>query len=338
MDNMPLTDPLSIGTPFVEKSSVGMAEKSSKSFGWSSIQTFDGTLPFSEKIRNTLSLVLLIALVICFWQPLTDLYALTEQQAHYSHIVLIPWLSLYVLYLDRKTILSSKAWNPWLGSTVLGIGALLAWKADTAAYGENLLTVQTLALVMMCWGIFLFCYGAKAFRTFSFGLLVLLCMVPLPVEWLNAVIVFLQRYSTEATDITFSSLGVPFFRDGFIFSLPNIKIHVAQECSGIRSALSLVITSLVAGHFILRSAWAKLALVAIVVPLAIVKNAFRIVGLSLLANYVNPSFLTDSILHRAGGIPLFALSVVILLSLTWLLRTMEKRISCYPPDHLRAKV
>jgi exosortase/archaeosortase family protein len=72
--------------------------------------------------------------------------------------------------------------------------------------------------------------------------------------------------------------------------------------------------------------------VAVVVPLAIVKNAFRIVGLSLLANYVDPTFITDSALHRSGGIPLFLASLVVLLSLAWLLRRFEKKLGCFPVD------
>ena len=133
-------------------------------------------------------------------------------------------------------------------------------------------------------------------------------------------------------------LGIPYYRDGFIFGLPHLTIHIAEECSGIRSTLSLVITSLVAGHFFLRSWWGRSVLTMIVVPLAIIKNAFRIVGLSLLANYVDPSFITDSALHRYGGIPLFVVSLAILLSLAWLVRSMEKRTGYYLPDVMRAKV
>jgi exosortase len=151
-------------------------------------------------------------------------------------------------------------------------------------------------------------------------------MVPLPSFFLDAIIGFLQRSSAEATDVLFSLLGVPVFRQGFVFSLSNFTIHVAEECSGIRSALSLFITSLVAGYFFLRSAWMKGGLVAVVVPLAIVKNVFRIVGLSLLANYVDPTFITDSALHRSGGIPLFLVSLVVLFSLAWLLRRVENRL------------
>jgi exosortase/archaeosortase family protein len=81
----------------------------------------------------------------------------------------------------------------------------------------------------------------------------------------------------------------------------------------------------VAGHFFLRSLWGKIGIAGIVIPLAIVKNAFRIVGLTLLANYVDPTFITGSVLHRSGGIPLFVLSLIVLLSLVWLVRRCEKR-------------
>ena len=64
----------------------------------------------------------------------------------------------------------------------------------------------------------------------------------------------------------------------------------------------------------------------------IVKNAFRIVGLSLLANYVDPTFITDSVWHRSGGIPLFLLSLVVLFSLVWLLRRSERKFGYYIPD------
>ena len=289
------------------------------------LQALSQPLPFSLKTRNGLALLLLLAAVAGFWQTLLSLFSLTQQQEQYSHIVLIPFLSLYVLFLDRKAIFASREWSPWLGFLLIGLGALSYWSADAAIVAPDQLSMTIVALVLMCWGIFVSCFGITLCRKVSFGLLCLLFMVPLPSFLLDAIVGFLQRSSTEATDLLFSVLGIPVFRQGFLFSLSNFTIHVAEECSGIRSALSLFITSLVAGHFFLRSVGTKMGLVAVVVPLAIVKNAFRIVGLALLANYVDPTFITNSSLHRSGGIPLFLVSLILLLSFTWLLRRLEKR-------------
>jgi len=328
-DDMDLNDHLSITAPLEGRKPAG---ERINPLVEGPIQALSHPLPFSMKTRNGLSLLLLLAAVAGFWQPLVSLFSLTQQQEHHSHIVLIPWLSLYVLYLGRKAIFASREWSPWLGSLVIGIGGWCYWSADAAIFAPDQLSMTILALVVMCWGIFVSCFGVTLCRKVSFGLLFLLFMVPLPSFLLEAIIGFLQRSSADATDLLFSALGVPVFRQGFVFSLSNFTIHVAEECSGIRSALSLFITSLVAGHFFLRSAWVKIGLVAVVVPLAIVKNAFRIVGLSLLANYVDPTFITDSVLHRSGGIPLFALSLVVLFSLAWLLRRFEKKRCYFPPE------
>jgi exosortase len=328
---MPVSNHLSI-TPLQEESRRNISGERSRGFGVEAMRLLSKPLPFSAQRRNLLALFLFFATVAWFWPPLVTLFSLTLQQEHYSHIVLIPCLSLYVLYLDRKAILASREWSPWLGSLVIGMGALGYWRADPATFAADQLSMMILALVVMCWGIFVSGFGITLCRKVSFGLLFLLFMVPLPSVLLDAIIGFLQRSSAEATDLLFSVLGVPVFRQGFVFNLSNFWIHVAEECSGIRSALSLFITSLVAGHFFLRSTWAKMGLVAVVVPLAIVKNAFRIVGLSLLANYVDPTFITNSALHRSGGIPLFLLSLVVLFSLVWLLRRSERKFGYYPPD------
>jgi exosortase len=320
---MPVSNHLSI-TPLQEESRRDISGEVPTGFGVVALRLLSKPLPFSAQRRNLLSLLLFFATVAWFWQPLVSLISLTQQQEHYSHIVLIPCVSLYILYLDRKAIFASREWNPWLGSMLIGLGALGYWRADPATFAADQLSMMILAWVVMCWGIFVSCFGITPCRKVSFGLLFLLFMVPLPSFLLDAIIGFLQRSSAEATDVLFSLLGVPVFRQGFLFSLSNLTVHVAEECSGIRSALSLFITSLVVGHFFLRSAWTKLGLVAVVVPLAIVKNAFRIVGLSLLANYVDPTFITNSALHRSGGIPLFLLSLIVLLALAWLLRRFER--------------
>ena len=322
-------DRLSITAPLEDKKCAG--EMANRLDG-DPLQAFSQPLPFSVRIRNGLSLLSLLAAFAWLWQPLVTLFSLTQQQEHYSHIVLIPCLSFYFFYLDRKTIFASREWSPWLGSLVIGLGAWCYWSVDAAIFASDQLSMSILALVVMCWGIVVSCFGITLCRKVSFGLLFLLFMVPLPSFLLHAIIGFLQRSSADATGVLFSLLGVPVFRQGFVFNLSNFTIHVAEECSGIRSALSLFITSLAVGHFFLRSTWARMGLMAVVVPLAIVKNAFRIVGLSLLANYVDPTFIADSAWHRSGGIPLFLVSLVVLFSLAWLLQRSERKFGYYSFD------
>jgi exosortase len=299
---------------------------------------YTNSLPFGAERRNILFIFLVLIAVGIFWHPLCALFSLSQEQEHYSHIVLIPFVSLYALYLKRATILSSGAWSPWVGLLVMGIGGWVFWSTGTSMLIGDQLALSMSALVVTLWGAFLFSFGTSVCRKAAFGLLILIFIVPFPAAMLSAIVGFLQRNSAEATDILFSILGVPVFREGFVFSLSSFTIHVAEECSGIRSFLSLLIASLVVGHLFLMSFGAKLGLVSIVIPLAIIKNAFRIVGLALLANYVDPSFITDSALHRSGGIPLFILALAVIFCFVWLLRKVEKWFGSYPSHGLRAKV
>ena len=279
--------------------------------------------------RRSIWLFLLVSAALAWrWQPLVSIFSLLLNEGryeHYSHAVLIPFLSSYLLYLRRQTIFAKGEWNPWLGIPLIGLGVVLSMGA-TIPIEERLdaLSPQVLSIVIIGWGSFIFCYGTKAFRAASFGLSLLVFMVPIPSFLLDVIIGFLRGGTAEGVDFLFQLFRVPVFRQDIVFTLSNISIEIAKECSGIRSSIALFICSLVAGHLFLRSPWTRLALIVVVVPLTIIKNSIRIVVLSLLGNYVDSRFLIDSALHHQGGIPLFFVSLVVLLSILWILRRSER--------------
>lgn len=285
------------------------------------------TLSGRQEYRTACFLLLLAATLVGFLQPLVTLLVLSFQDGrfgHYSHIALIPFLSLYVLYVDRKAIFATTEWGTWPGLLLMTMGATLCWRSgESGLESLDSLILLMLSLVSVGWGAFLLCYGPLAFQKASFGLLLLLFMVPLPPLLLDAIIGFLQWGSAEATDFLFRVLSISVSRHGLVFELPNLAIQIAEECSGIRSSLALLIVSLVAGHLSLGAMWTRLALLLFVIPLTIVKNAVRIVGLSLLGNYVDPSFVGDSLFHKTVGIPLFVMALAVLAFMCWVLKRAE---------------
>jgi exosortase len=120
--------------------------------------------------------------------------------------------------------------------------------------------------------------------------------------------------------------GIPVLRSGMIFKLPNLVIEVAPQCSGIRSGISILISGLLAGHLFLRTYWRRVLLVLIAVPVLIFKNAVRIGTLSYLAVHFDKKWLTDSDLHRDGGILFFVLGLILLYPvLAMLIRSESKQ-------------
>jgi exosortase len=188
---------------------------------------------------------------------------------------------------------------------------------------NDLLSIMTLSAVIIWLGAFACCYGVEAFRQALFPLLFLLFLVPFPTILMENTVSALQESSAEAAARLFGLAGVPVLREGFVFHLTGMSIEVAEECSGIHSAIALLLSSVVAGKLFLAAGWRRVALVLFVFPIAVMKNGLRIVTLTLLGNYVDPRILSGP-LHKQGGVPFFLLALSVLGLVIWLLRKTEK--------------
>jgi exosortase len=166
-------------------------------------------------------------------------------------------------------------------------------------------------------------YGIRTVDRSIFPCALLFLIVPLPESLLASVVRSLQAGTADIAEVLFQFAGVPFARSGFDFELPGVIIEIAEECSGIRSSMALVVTNLVAAHLFLRSVWAKTILAGITIPLIVLKNAIRVVTVAWLGIRVDPAFLTGN-LHRRGGVVFFAVALVFVATLLTLLQRLER--------------
>jgi len=274
------------------------------------------------------------AAVAAAWGFMPGLLALISRNDTFAYVPLIPLTSLCLVYLKRKSIFSefSNDWRTGGALVIMGSICLAFVRSNTWQYSlDNRPSVLMLGFVLVWMGAFALFFGQRSFREAAFPLLLLFFAIPIPDPPLSQITSTLQQGSAKAAEGLFSLFGVPFLRNGLDFALPGITIRVAEECSGIRSSLALLITTTLASHFFLRSPWRRLVLCIAVVPLAILKNGLRIVVLSVLSIYVNPDFLRGR-LHHEGGIVFFLIALVPLAVFLILLQKGEK------PDPAVAKV
>jgi exosortase len=285
-----------------------------------------GALVAPTKVSKLLGLGFLLVCVLPFvvaWDSTKYLFTLVIYNETFSQIPLIPVVSAFLIYGDRKRICSAISFWWILGAALITPGVILVFVARLNVWhldSTNQAALVVFAAVFVWIGAFALFWGPHAFRAACFPLLFLLFAIPIPEPILSKVIFLLQKGSSDAAEMFFRLDGVPYLRQGFIFQLPGVAIRVAEECSGIRSTLALLITTVLAGHLFLKSSWKKLLLCAVVIPLAILKNGLRIMTLSTLAIYVNPGFLRGD-LHKHGGIVFF---VIALVPLAFLLMWLQK--------------
>jgi exosortase len=229
---------------------------------------------------------------------------------------LIPFISVFLIYLRRAEVFAKQATPCYAGTLPILIGLAMYGAAekigpDSMQVVSPSLSVSIIGFLIACVGGFLFVYGWPPFQAALFPLGFLLLMVPMPSLMLSQIIYALQRGSSDAAAVILRGFGVPFFREGLVFQLPGVAIEVAEQCSGIRSSVALFITTLLAAQLTLRSNWRKLALCALVIPVAIFKNGLRIATISVLSVYVNRDFLYGR-LHHSGGFVFFTLGLLVL--------------------------
>jgi len=245
-----------------------------------------------------------------------------------SHILLIPFISAFLIYMNRDAIKKSLSW--WPGGALLIIPAIpvfiwaIARKSTLAP--NDFLSVATFSIICIWIAGFAVCLGTRVARAAMFPLSLLLLMIPLPSVALDAAIRFLQQGSTTITWWLLQAVGEPSLRDGFMIHLPKFTILVAEECSGIRSSTALLITTLLVAQLLLRSKWRKLALCVAVVPLAMFKNGLRIATLSVLSVYVSRDFLYGW-LHHSGGVVFFLIGLSLICGILRLLHLGESRFA-----------
>jgi exosortase C (VPDSG-CTERM-specific) len=208
--------------------------------------------------------------------------------------------------------------------------AVLAWCWLAPVTGINGLALTTLAFVLFLTGAGCWRLGGALMRALAFPFALLLFMVPFPLSVRDGIETFLQHGSAVVADGMFRLAGTPLFRDGMLFHLPGMDIKVAPECSGIHSTLVLLITSLVAGQLLLQRPWKRWLLCLVVLPLALLRNGFRVFVIGELCVHVGPRMI-DSPIHHKGGPIFFVLSLVPFFLLLYLLREKHRAVQTGQP-------
>ena len=269
--------------------------------------------------RHLFFIAFLLAAVLVFIPSLRRMVNLSLSSEMYSHLLLIPFVSVYLLYINREKLAAAPRPVNLPASMILLLAAFLL---AAASFFVSDLSASVFLFVLLVWTGFVFFHGSAASREVLFPLFFLVFLVPAPSALLERIISFLLWGSDQVTAFLFSLSGVPFLHQDYVYRLPRLSIYIAPECSGIRSSTALLLTAVLADYLVLTRWWSRSILLLSVLPLAVFKNGLRIVTLSLLAIYVDAGFMSGK-LHSRGGFVFFGITLAIMGILLLLLRKSE---------------
>jgi exosortase len=200
-----------------------------------------------------------------------------------------------------------------LGAVVILLGGSL---------GAELFTSRSSLLILLV-GMILFLAGWKMLRAVSFPLAFLILMIPIPVLIYNQITFPLQLLASRFATFWLELVRVPVLREGNVLILPNYTLEVVEACSGIRSLMTLLTLAIAYGFLVERRRWVRYALTILMVPIAIVSNAIRIMGTGVLTFHFGPKA-AEGFFHEFSGWIIFLAALLLMFLCHWILRHIGK--------------
>lgn len=234
---------------------------------------------------------------------------------NYGHGFLVPVFAGYVFWKQRERLakISLKPSNFGFLVMVAAIALLLL-----GSLGAELFTSRFSMLVLVA-GCVLFLGGWRFLRAITFPLGFLILMIPIPTIIYNQITFPLQLLASRFATFWLQLINVPVLREGNLIILPNYTLEVVDACSGIRSLMTLITLAIAYGYLTERRLWVRWLLVILMVPIAIVSNAIRIMGAGLLTFRYGPS-MAEGFFHEFSGWVIFVAALILMFICHWALR------------------
>lgn len=279
-------------------------------------------LQTSTRSRNWIvwSAILIGLVVALYSSVLQGLVTQWWSDSDYSHGFLVPIFSGYVLWRQRERWMNVQIRPSNLGLLVMlgAVGLLLV-----GSLGAELFTSRFSLLILLA-GMILFLGGWKLLRALSFPLSFLILMIPFPVIIYNQITFPLQLIASRLATFGLELVQVPVLREGNVLILPNYSLEVIEACSGIRSLMTLITLAVAYGYLIEPCRWVRYMLVLLMLPIAILSNAIRVIGAGILTYYFGPKA-AEGFFHEFTGWVIFLVALVLMFSCHWILRHIGKQ-------------
>ncbi len=245
-------------------------------------------------------------IVVIYSNTLIWLFTAWWSDPYYSHGVLVPLISGYLIW-SKRALLSELPKEPsGLGIPVIVAGLLI----HGVGLFRTIRFASAISIVIVIAGIILFIYGTGVMKSLLFPVSFLVFMAPIP--FTPVIGAALQAPSAGLAATLVSALGIPATVAGAEIHLTECAFDVGAPCSGLRSIISLLTLAALYAYLLEGSIFMKAAVFVSALPIAIAANVLRITSILLVAN-VYGGDAAMRFFHDFSSLLLFSISLIGLL-------------------------
>jgi exosortase len=251
-----------------------------------------------------------------YFPSMRELFQKWLSEPQYSHGVLVPLFSLFLLYRNREKWTGETDSWPWLGYSLM----LIALGMRAVAALLFFLPLDALSLVLCLTGLVMVTGGKPLLRWTWQSLVFLLFMIPLPYQIERMMGSELQHIATICSTFVLQCLGQPAVAEGNKILIREVQLGVVEACSGLRMLMTFAAFA-VGAVFLMERHWLVKALVlASAVPIALVTNILRITATGLAYVWLSGSAKTRVVdfIHDFNGWMMMPIGLGFLVLELWL--------------------
>jgi exosortase len=260
-------------------------------------------------------------LAYVFWPTFLGLWDKWSHDPQYSHGMLVPLFSLYLLTKCRVNPARPLSARPLTGFAMLLV-AMAAWLVGT---GISFLTLEGLSFVLALTSIVVVAGGFRAVRVYAMPLIFLLFMIPLPYQTERMMGAELQNIATIASTFILQCAGQPAIAEGNTILIQDVRLGVVEACSGLRMLVTFGAFSVAAAMLIERHWIVKWIVLLSAVPIALFTNILRITATGMAHIGLHDSEHKTKVLdfiHDFNGWMMMPIGLMFLLFELWLLNRL----------------
>ncbi len=244
----------------------------------------------------SLLLITTVFLLIAYWGGISELIVRWDKQEEYSHGYMLPFITLYFIWLKKDQIRQSEFSGSWL-SLFIVIPALTIFLIGEVS---ALFILIQYSLIAVLFGIAISIMGWPDVKPVLIPLLLLVFAIPLPY--------FLEASLSANLQLLSSKLGVAFIRlcdipvylEGNVIDLGAYKLQVVEACSGLRYLFPLMGLGFITAYMFDTSLWKRVVIFLSTIPITLMMNSFRIGVIGVLVDVWGIS-MAEGFLHDFEG-------------------------------------
>ena len=219
-----------------------------------------------------------------------------------AHGILLAAAAAVVVYrklpvLRRQTIQPDPA-GLWLVLFALAVYLLGTLGAEVF--------VQRFSMPLVALGCVAALAGRPQARSLLGAIALLLLAIPLPGVLVTWMTLPMQLLASQLAETVIAAGNIPVMRDGNLLRLDHATIEVAEACSGLRSAISLISVGAVCTVLMNLSFGRAALMISMAIPIAIIGNGARVAATGYMTQWIG-EWTARGPVHEMTGIAFFAI-------------------------------